>query len=97
MKKVYDRYFDQMSLEETLPGKYRFHVKGLSDELTSRGLKGLTSAILGEHSKDVNQMAKRLTSVMKLGLLSGETRSMIGLSKNGIGSNGWDYVVGGLR
>ncbi|MCH9631257.1 MAG: hypothetical protein S4CHLAM37_12790 [Chlamydiia bacterium] len=95
MKQTMSKYLDKMQLEEILPGKMRFHVKGLARELEKIGLKGLTSSITGVWgSLDINKdVSERLVSIMKLGMLSNETRLASNIGKNGL-SNSADYYNG---
>ena len=95
MKKTMSSYLDKMQLEEILPGKMRFHVKGLAEELQKMGVKGLTSSITGIwYSLDQNKnIADRLVSIMKLGMISNETRLTANLGKDGLSSTG-DFYQG---
>lgn len=97
MKEVMSKYLDKMELAEVMPGKLRYHVRGLSDEIKSLGVKGLTSEITGVYDDSEVSMSKRLTSIMKLGMLSTESRVKLGIGEHGLGGYGADYLTGGAE
>ena len=93
MKDVLDSHLDKMEAREILPGKIRYAIPGLADHLRSHGATALTAAIIG--SKLSNQtLCERTASILKMGMLSSETRYMNGINVAGISTNA-DFETGG--
>ncbi|NGX40018.1 MAG: hypothetical protein KR126chlam1_01358 [Chlamydiae bacterium] len=91
MEKRFDTYLDKMELGEILPGRMRYEVKGLADELRELGATGLTAALTGSWEEE--EQYKRTASILKIGMLSSELRNGNGLAKNGL-SAGADFYTG---
>lgn len=92
MGSLFEKYLPKMELREIYPGRLRYAVKGLADDLMARGAVGLTAALTGAHTQ--KEWEERVADVLRMGLLSHETREEMGLDKRGL-SWGMDYVTGG--
>lgn len=92
MDLVMDKYLRAMQKYEILPGKVRYQICGLADELKASGACFLTSAVTGTYFRD--HLFQRTASVLTMGLLSNETRSSHGLVVGG-SSNSQDFMTGG--
>ncbi|MGL5263361.1 MAG: hypothetical protein ACRDAI_02115 [Candidatus Rhabdochlamydia sp.] len=91
MKEIYDRYFDQIKESEILPGKIRYKVSGLVDEIQGSGGRYLTAAITGSDSKQ--DLYQRAASMLSLGMLSQEMKAKYQINQRG--GYGSDYLTGG--
>jgi|GEM_PF-1181465 len=97
MAGVFDQWLSKMELRETLPGKMRWAVDGLSDEIQKNGAKGLTAAVMGDWWWGDNadeSLYRRVASMLKMGMISHETRDRNDYGENGLGW-GMDYYSGG--
>lgn len=92
MEQFYDTYFDKMTLKEVLPGKMRYQITGLSDEIADRGMAYLTSAITGP--QDEATLFDRVVSILSMGMLSTEMRDRYQIQAQGL-ARGGDYMEGG--
>lgn len=92
MEDVFATWLDRLSFRETLPGKMRLAVDGLAEEAIALGTRGLTTTLTGAWSQeDANE---RIGSILKMGMVSSETRHTIELGCPGL-SWGADYFTGG--
>jgi hypothetical protein len=91
MKDVYDRYFDQIKESEILPGRIRYKVPGLVDEIQELGGRYLTVAITGSDSKQ--DLYQRAASMLSLGMLSQEMKAKYQINHHG--DYGLDYLSSG--
>lgn len=96
MEGVFNEWLSKMELRETLPGRMRFAVDGLSDELQKQGALGLTAAVYSGNwwEQDNSTNFERIASMLKMGMLSHEIRERNGMNANGL-SWGLDYMTGG--
>ncbi len=92
MREAFEKYLPKMELREILPGKMRYAITGLSEELQKKGARGLTAALMGAWGKQ--ELYERTASILKMGMLSSEMRNDHELSKKGL-SWGMDYFSGG--
>jgi hypothetical protein len=93
MEEYFKRWLPHMQLREILPGRVRFALDGLFDELRMEGARGLTAAIFGDWFNK-NVLYERVASMLKMGMLSHEMRERHGMTANGL-SGGFDYYTGG--
>ncbi len=94
MKKVFEEYLPRMELKEILPGRMRFGINGLAEELQEKGAVGLTAAITGVWWGKDEETYKRIASILKMGMLSHEMRDDYKIGMEGL-SGGADYETGG--
>jgi len=92
MEDYFSKYLSKMELREILPGKMRFSIPGLADELRAQGALGLTTAITGAYTDE--EIFRRVFTILEMGMLSSETRNGNGLAKSGL-SWGGDLYTGG--
>ncbi|NGX37589.1 MAG: hypothetical protein K1000chlam2_00745 [Chlamydiae bacterium] len=92
MHAILDKWLPQMELRETLPGRMRWAVNGLSDDLTANGARGLTAALTGAWTE--KEWHERIASMLKMGMISSEMRHDAQMGKKGL-SSGLDYFTGG--
>jgi hypothetical protein len=93
MKEIYDTFFDKMKPYEILPGKVRYRVVGLAEKAYESGARALTAALTGVF--DDKELFKRTASILKMGIMSTETRNENGLNSDGLGGSGTNYWTGG--
>lgn len=93
MAGVFDEWISKMELREILPGRMRWAVNGLADELQNEGTRGLTAGLMGAWTDE--EMKERVASILKMGMLSHETRDRNDFGANGL-SWGLDYYTGGV-
>lgn len=91
MKEVYNQHFDQIEESEILPGRIRYKVQGLVDEIQELGGRCLTAAITG--SKTKQDLYQRAASMLSLGMLSKEMKAKYQINQPG--GYGSDYSSGG--
>jgi len=90
MGAIMKKYLPKMELREIVPGRMRYAINGLADEL--HGAYGLTSALTGVWgTKEINE---RVASILKMGMISSEMRNDNKIGKQGL-SSGTDYWTGG--
>ncbi|MCL6755631.1 MAG: hypothetical protein M3A24_00400 [Candidatus Rhabdochlamydia oedothoracis] len=90
MKEVYNRYFDQIEEAEILPGRIRYKIKGLTDEIQKLGGRTLTAALTGAYS--MQDLYQRVASMLSMGMLSQEIRDKYKVGERGLGGS---YDAGG--
>lgn len=90
MKEVYDQYFDQIEEAEILPGRIRYKIKGLADEIQKLGGRHLTAALTGAYTEQV--LYQRVASMLSMGMLSQELRDKYQVDGEGFGG---PYITGG--
>lgn len=83
MESIFTEYLPRMELREVMPGQYRYHLSGLSEELTGKGALGLTSALLGAYHEE--EVFARVVSILNMGMFSLEQRAANGLQEMGLG------------
>lgn len=91
MKEIYDRYFDQIKESEILPGRIRYKIPGIVDEIQELGGRYLTAAIRGSDSKQ--DLYQRAASMLSLGMLSQEMKVKYQINHHG--DYGLDYLSSG--
>lgn len=82
MKGILDKYLKRMDKEEILPGKVRYKIDGLGDELKKNGAIALTAAITGP--SDNKTLFSRVEAIMTMGMTSNETRASHGVVTPGV-------------
>ncbi len=92
MESIFAKYLPKMELREIVPGRMRFAIDGLSDELTAKGALGLTAGLMGAGS--AQETYERVASILKMGMMSSETRRDNHVGRPGL-SWGADYFTGG--
>ncbi len=92
MKGVLDQFLEGMKPLEILPGRVRYQMDGLAEAAYAKGARALTAALTGAHSD--KELFERAASILKMGMLSTETRDSTQMSEEGL-SKYWDYMSGG--
>jgi len=92
MQGIMENYFSKMEKAEILPGKVRYQIKGLADQLRKEGGEFLTAAITGTYDEDT--LFKRVQTILQMGMLSNETRTSHGFISTGL-SPRTDFKTGG--
>lgn len=87
---IIQNYFFHNPPIKIIPGKVRYKINGLSEEVYEAGGRKLMAAIFG----DEDQSFSRIASILKLGMLSTELRENIKLNSNGL-SPTIDWMSGG--
>lgn len=87
MKEIYESYFHRMKPYEILPGRVRYQVVGLSEKAHEAGVRALTAAITG--TWEDKELFKRTASILKMGLISTETRFENEIDIHGYGGDYW--------
>lgn len=82
MENVLNTYMDRMEKAEILPGKVRYKVDGLADELRAKGATTLTAALTGAYTEE--DVISRVETILKMGMTSNETRASHGAPTPGI-------------
>lgn len=91
MQQVFDTYFDKMSEAEILPGRVRYRITGLKEEIHALGGRALTAAITGAYWDD-EELYARIASMLSMGMISSEFKDIYHLnSAHGLGG---DYFAG---
>lgn len=85
MKEVYNRYFDQIEEAEILPGRVRYKIKGLTNEIQKLGGRYLTAALTGSYS--MQDMYQRAASMLSMGMLSQDIRDKYKVGEGGLGGS----------
>ncbi|PWU13689.1 MAG: hypothetical protein C5B45_05715 [Chlamydiae bacterium] len=85
MKEIYNRYFDQIEEAEILPGRVRYKIKGLTNEIQKLGGRYLTAALTGSYS--MQDMYQRAASMLSMGMLSQEIRDKYKVGEGGLGGS----------
>ena len=88
MQEIFNRHLSHMELREILPGKMRFAVQGLSDEIHELGGEALIHAITSKRP------IEDTVSVLKMGLMSSDMRYAHGDNHSGMSSLA-DFETGG--
>lgn len=91
MEKVYNTYFHRIKEAEILPGRVRYRIEGLADEVAAHGGRVLTSAITGAYFED-EELFARVASLLSMGMISTELKDTYGLNADGLGGS---YYHGG--
>ena len=81
MERIFGTYLNNMIEWEVVPGKVRYQIEGLAEELRAKGLETLTVALSSRYGE--KERFHRLLSIMKMGLLSNEFRMTHGMQKPG--------------
>ncbi|VHO02615.1 hypothetical protein [Candidatus Rhabdochlamydia sp. T3358] len=92
MREIYNKYFHQIQETEILPGRIRYKIKGLSDEIQKSGGCHLTAAVTGAYTNQ-QSLYQRAASMLSMGMLSQEIKAKLQINKTG--GPGWDYCSGG--
>lgn len=93
MEEVFETYYERMQEEHLVDGRIRYRITGLAEAARKEGAKALTAAILGAYKDE--DLYDRVASMLKIGMLSKETRDINKINKNGLGGSGMDYLSGG--
>lgn len=93
MSQDFEKYLHRMELREIMPGRMRFAINGLADELRELGALGLTAATTGAETK--NESYKRVDLILsQTGMLATEIRHSNGVSQEGL-ANDLNHKTGG--
>ena len=92
MKGLVAKWLPKMKLHEILPGKMRWSLPGLGDELKKKGLIGLAVTMTGAWNQE--ERFQRVASILSMGMLSSEQRWKNGINKTGLSST-MDFYTGG--
>lgn len=93
MADVYAHYFHRIQAAEILPGRIRYRIEGLADEVRKAGGRALTAAITGAYGPE-EELFSRIASILSIGMISSETRDNYGMNAEGLGS-AFAYLTGG--
>jgi hypothetical protein len=93
MGEIFDSYLNKMEMREILPGKIRYAIPGFADSLRSHGAKELVAAV-GGYKLSKQELCERLATVLKMGMLSSETRYENGINVVGMSTEA-DFESGG--
>ncbi len=93
MEEIFESYLHRMSSEQLLDGRIRYRIEGLADAAYNEGARALTAAIMGAHSD--KELFERVASILKMGMISTETRHANDFQQHGLGGGGIDYLTGG--
>jgi hypothetical protein len=91
MEKFLADHLDRMSPTEILPGKVRYQVDGLADEIYKLGGRALTAAITGHYLND-EVLYEKVASMLRMGLICQEQKDSYQLDSSGLGGS---YFTGG--
>ena len=92
MEGIFEKYLPRVELREVFPGRKRFAIKGLADELRQHGAVELIAAIAGDFNDD--ELCGITGAILNSGMCSTETRTYVGLVGKGI-SESHDLQTGG--
>lgn len=92
MEPIFDEFLHKMKTYEILPGRLRYSIPGLADKARSEGAVALTSVITGAYSD--SEIYNRVASILKMGMLSTETRYENGINVSGLSPSS-DFYTGG--
>lgn len=90
MDETFSSYLENMEAREILPGRIRYCIPGLADRARELGARGLISTLTGSDEESY----ERLASILKMGMLSSETRFSNGVGRSGLSFVG-DFYTGG--
>ena len=92
MQEIYDTYFHRMTPFEILPGRVRYQINGLADQVKGLGMTCLTTAVTGP--QDDQSLFSRIASMFSMGMVSTELRDAYHVNAEGL-SKIKDYSAGG--
>lgn len=92
MKEIYDAYFDKMTPSEIMPGRVRYRIEGLSEQVQALGMTSLTTAVTGPQEDKI--LFSRIASMLSMGMVSTELRDAYHINADGL-SKIKDYSAGG--
>lgn len=85
MSSVFEEYLPKMEAREILPGKVRYSIRGLADKAHEIGVRALTAGVMGRYmDEDHELLFSRVASMIKMGMLSTETRFENGIKAAGL-------------
>jgi len=85
MKKIFDNYLPNMVPTPILPGRMRYTMPGLAENLRKKGAYGLRATLTGVNSHQ-QETFHRIAMIIKMGMLSTEFRFFNGIQKTGMSS-----------
>lgn len=91
MQEIFDTYLAHMEAVEVFPGKMRYNIPGLADKARELGARALITTLTGASGEELNV---RLATILKMGLLSSESRFSHGMTQTGL-SPSFDFWTGG--
>jgi heme/copper-type cytochrome/quinol oxidase subunit 4 len=91
MEEILKTHLPKMEQREILPGKIRYSISGISKEVEKLGGECLTSSITGSYSKI--ELFNRTASILKMGMLSSESRYSGGMKVHGLSTSS-DFYEG---
>lgn len=89
MQQVAEKYIEEMSPFEILPGRIRYRIPGLAQKAQQLGATAFTAKITG--AENIEQDFNRITSILKMGMLASELRISSGINTDGLKSNLIDF------
>jgi len=92
METVFEDYFAKMTPQEIIAGKMRYRVNGLAEKAYESGARGLTAAVTGAYNNE--ELFPRIAGMLKMGMLSTETRAQGNMNTEGLSSS-FDFYSGG--
>lgn len=92
MQGIFDEFLSKMEAREILPGRVRYAMPGLADVAKGCGAKGVAAAVIGCYTDE--QLAHRVATILKMGMLSSEMRYSNGIAVKGMSTNS-DFYSGG--
>lgn len=93
MEEIFLKYYGKMEAQSLIGGRIRYRIPGLSEAAYQEGARALITAITGAYESD-DELFERVALILKVGLLSMETRHSSHLNKEGLGYFA-DYYTGG--
>ncbi len=90
MEEAFKTHLPQMELREILPGRLRYGIPGLADEVHKLGGRALIATVTGVWEGGAFE---RTASILKMGMLSTEMRYRHGIMTSGL-SSGADFYLG---
>ena len=93
-KAVFDSYLDKMELVDILPGRKRYTIPGLAEEEYAFGGRTLVSTLMTSWMDEEENTLERVASILKMGMLSLDTRKQIGMGYKGLNGDFSDIEGG---
>lgn len=92
MKEVFATHLANMREREILPGRVRYEIPGIAERAHALGARALTASVTGAYEDKT--LYSRVASMLKMGMLSSETRFSNGVRAEGM-SRSADFSTGG--
>ena len=91
MREKFDAYLEKMQAREILPGRIRYSVPGLGEEVHKLGGRALITTLTGASG---DESLDRVVSILKMGMLASEMRYSHDMRVSGL-SPSLDFYTGG--